>query len=559
MYKYFQKSTKTKLILIIIILLIAFALRLYCSGLLLSGADINLYKDWGKRGLEKGLHNINSNPEFCSYPPLYLYIIYVISLINSFLNTKNLFDLMIILPPVISDLICALLLFYFFSKKESFKKSILIFSLYLFNPFIIFNSSIYGRCDSIALLLFFLSVIMTVKKKNIPACIFLALSILTKVEYAIYIPFIFTFYKKEEHTWLEQITKAASTCLITVFIFSLLHICYKAFDSLVSVVFYNFRLPLELTLHNFNIWTLLSGGELTLPLNTMIWGIITYKNLSFIFLFSLFLFIFIYFLKEKNEETLILSLGGTAFLFFFFFSYNTVSYIYPVLLLLSLLFYKNTKYKILYGLISINLFLSIFLTWKYYPSVSAGTAVVISIINLIILFIYIWPILKKYKTKLLILITSLTVIAVLSNINTLRKEEIYLSHMKELVATQEWGKMGKDKNLEDNRLFISSYPYDYGISTHANSTIIYDLNKKYSYFKSDIGLSKKVGGKGSVIFKVYLDDELYYESDIICGREKPKHIEIPLCDVKYLKLVVEDGGDGKNYDHAIWGNAKLYK
>jgi hypothetical protein len=92
---------------------------------------------------------------------------------------------------------------------------------------------------------------------------------------------------------------------------------------------------------------------------------------------------------------------------------------------------------------------------------------------------------------------------------------------------------------------------------HANSTIVYNLNGQYAQFLSDIGVDDEVGNSGGVNFQVYLDNVLAYESGKMTGASATKSIALDVTGKNQLKLVVTDGGDGMNFDHADWANARL--
>ena len=49
-----------------------------------------------------------------------------------------------------------------------------------------------------------------------------------------------------------------------------------------------------------------------------------------------------------------------------------------------------------------------------------------------------------------------------------------------------------------------------------------------------------------------------FESEKMGKFDFPKHVEIDISGVKYLELILDDGGDGINNDHADWLNPVLY-
>ncbi|MEQ8222210.1 MAG: NPCBM/NEW2 domain-containing protein [Candidatus Eremiobacterota bacterium] len=304
---------------------------------------------------------------------------------------------------------------------------------------------------------------------------------------------------------------------------------------------------------------------------TSIFGILTYKKAGII-LFSLcFIMIFTVFCKEDKEEFQIESIALSVFAFFLLLTRMHERYIFPVMLLLALLFIKNFKYKILYALLSINVCFNLLMVLQWiYPANgfrfldmidTKFFSIFIAVLNIVLFILLSVNIFKKCNFRLIIPVPAviLFIIYILAGNMYHLKKEIHISRLQELKASQDWGTLYKDTNLDGERIFIKFYPCDYGLSTHSNSNVTYKLNKNYSYFKFDAGIGQESGNKGTVTFKVILDGKEVYRSPLIHGWEEPLHVEIPVSGKDIMDLVVTDGGDGINNDHAVWGNAKLYK
>ena len=100
-----------------------------------------------------------------------------------------------------------------------------------------------------------------------------------------------------------------------------------------------------------------------------------------------------------------------------------------------------------------------------------------------------------------------------------------------------------------------------GFGTHAPSEITYYLNSRYSRLSATIGIQKMTTNKekASVVYKVYGDNILLYQSDLIKSDTPARTIEFSILNVNELKLVVTDGGDSKDYDWANWCDVRLWK
>ncbi len=138
-------------------------------------------------------------------------------------------------------------------------------------------------------------------------------------------------------------------------------------------------------------------------------------------------------------------------------------------------------------------------------------------------------------------------------------EEIYLSDLEPEVFTAGWGFPQMDRALSGGQLKIGNKVYQKGIGTHASSEIIFDLGGLFKKFQAEVGLDDGSRGKGSVEFKVFGDDRLLWKSGLIKGESGPRKVSVPIPGVKQLRLVVEDGGDGIDYDHADWAEAHVIR
>lgn len=116
----------------------------------------------------------------------------------------------------------------------------------------------------------------------------------------------------------------------------------------------------------------------------------------------------------------------------------------------------------------------------------------------------------------------------------------------------------KNKSVYSQPLTINGVKYDKGLGTHACSEIVYNLGMNFTNFETLIGVDSEVGNYGSVVFQVFADDMKIYDSGVVAGGQAAKNVRLNVTGVKKLKLVVNDGGDGIDNDHADWANARVY-
>jgi hypothetical protein len=116
---------------------------------------------------------------------------------------------------------------------------------------------------------------------------------------------------------------------------------------------------------------------------------------------------------------------------------------------------------------------------------------------------------------------------------------------------------GKKGAADGGTITLNGQKYSKGIGVHAGSSLTYKLNGNYTKFMSDIGVDDEVGKHGSVDFEVFVDGVKVYDSGVMTAHTITKSLDIDLSGAKKLTLVVTDGGDGTNSDHADWANARL--
>jgi hypothetical protein len=137
----------------------------------------------------------------------------------------------------------------------------------------------------------------------------------------------------------------------------------------------------------------------------------------------------------------------------------------------------------------------------------------------------------------------------------------YLSDMKWRYGASAGGRPIKlDADHDGKPITIGGIAYARGLGTHASSEIVYDLSKlgkTYARFVSDVGIDSEISQGGSVVFQVYADDEKRFDSGVMTAASAVKTVNVRIGGAKRLRLVVTDGGDGINSDHADWAGARL--
>lgn len=131
-------------------------------------------------------------------------------------------------------------------------------------------------------------------------------------------------------------------------------------------------------------------------------------------------------------------------------------------------------------------------------------------------------------------------------------------------STQGWGSLGLDVATvpPDGRtpspLRIGETVYEHGFGHHAPGELVFDLSRdEFTAFTAEAGVQWQGGGRGSVVFQVFVDGNLLFDSGVMSDSDAPKSLNVPLTGARELRLVSGDGGDGISCDMANWVNAQL--
>ena len=107
-------------------------------------------------------------------------------------------------------------------------------------------------------------------------------------------------------------------------------------------------------------------------------------------------------------------------------------------------------------------------------------------------------------------------------------------------------------------LRIGSQTYEEGLGAHATSFIEYPLAGQFDAFEVTVGVDGGAEGRGSVVFRVFIDGQERANSQLITGFSKPLTLKVDkLAGAERMILSVTDAGDGDKNDLANWVDGKL--
>ncbi len=140
-------------------------------------------------------------------------------------------------------------------------------------------------------------------------------------------------------------------------------------------------------------------------------------------------------------------------------------------------------------------------------------------------------------------------------------EWVWLSDLAWESASAGWTPNGdglprRDTDIEDRPLRLGMVACPKGLGTHAHSEIVYRLDGAYRLFRASIAAAEATG---TVVFQVYADGDLAYQSPVMRGLRGAQHVRVPVDGVEVLRLVVADAGDGITCDEANWAGARALR
>jgi uncharacterized protein (DUF1800 family)/fibronectin type 3 domain-containing protein len=135
---------------------------------------------------------------------------------------------------------------------------------------------------------------------------------------------------------------------------------------------------------------------------------------------------------------------------------------------------------------------------------------------------------------------------------------VWVSDLNWISAINGDGAPKLDLSSGSKAMTIAGRRYRYGIGAHARSEITYPLDDRFDLFRAVIGIDDEVGDQGSVVFEVWLDGRMAYQSPQMRGSMGGRAIEVPVENARQMRLVVNSSGSSNpGSDHADWADARL--
>jgi hypothetical protein len=138
-----------------------------------------------------------------------------------------------------------------------------------------------------------------------------------------------------------------------------------------------------------------------------------------------------------------------------------------------------------------------------------------------------------------------------------------VSDLPFLTESNGYGPVERDQsNGEADRgdgrtLTIRGAAYAKGLGMHATGEVTIWLGGSCTGFSAVAGIDDEVTQSGSVDFQVLGDGRQLVATGVRRSADPAVPVAADVTGVQVLTLRATDGGDGKNFDHADWADARL--
>jgi len=335
--------------------------------------DLSTHQKWSRDILKYGVFSIykmadpGSKPIYPNLPPIWIYILGGFTYLYYLLFNSIISQPALKIPAVFADFLTAYLIFYFLKRKVSFKSAFLISIFYLLNPFVLYNSSVWGQWDSLYVLPLIASLIFLEKNKPLTSVFFLTLSFLTKLQGIIFLPlFLFFILKK---FGFKKLIFSLFVILITI-IFIILPLLLNHISPLLILKrtwLVSYHLVPFLSMNAFNFWWIIQiligfKSNYLFFVNDSLPFLngINYKMIGLILFALSYLLVLLWLNKRfKDFNDFIFSNALISFFFFFLPTEMHERYLFPFFALTSLILIFKKNLKKFYLFLSLTGFLNL--------------------------------------------------------------------------------------------------------------------------------------------------------------------------------------------------------
>nr|WP_208618245.1 NPCBM/NEW2 domain-containing protein [Streptomyces antibioticus] len=139
----------------------------------------------------------------------------------------------------------------------------------------------------------------------------------------------------------------------------------------------------------------------------------------------------------------------------------------------------------------------------------------------------------------------------------------YLGDLPWLAASSGWGPVerntsnGESAAGDGHPLTIGGTLYAKGLGVHALSEVSFYTGKACEKVTAQVGVDDEKGTNGTVAFEIWADGTRAASTGVLTNAMPAQPLTADVTGAQVVRLVVTDGGDGVDSDHADWADAQL--
>ncbi|MFE3853912.1 NPCBM/NEW2 domain-containing protein [Streptomyces griseorubiginosus] len=116
---------------------------------------------------------------------------------------------------------------------------------------------------------------------------------------------------------------------------------------------------------------------------------------------------------------------------------------------------------------------------------------------------------------------------------------------------------GESAAGDGHPITIGGVVYAKGLGVHAESSVEYYTGAACETVTAQVGVDDEKGANGTVAFEVWADGTKVASTGVLTNAMPAQSLTADVTGARLVRLVITDGGDGIDSDHADWGDALL--
>ena len=346
--------------------------------------DIGCFAGWSSQAYGEGLDRFYTSGQFVDYPPLYVYVMYVLGAVKNALPELS-YAFLVKIPAILCDIVLGIWIYRTARRKTTSGWALFLAGLILLNPAVCINSAMWGQIDVIYTLMIALVLYLLVLEKLAGAVILFIFAVLLKPQALLIAP-VGLFYlidmlccHKKRRTAIVQLSVGAGVGICLAYLALLPFADGRSPGWIVDLYQNSLSTYPYLSVNGFNLYALL--GLNWQPINEYT-GLVSVLSAGAVCAVGAYAYF------KKRDRTQIFFCAAWIILGIYLFSHGMherYTFAVPVLLLLSFVFTRQKSHLWLaLMMFASNLLMHGIVLWHQTAYIQNGIMMSVSIFNMVI-------------------------------------------------------------------------------------------------------------------------------------------------------------------------------